>query len=223
MSAPPPPTHISTGRTNSELNRVAPGTPSATSGATNTSVTAGKARFQPEATAASAVDMSTPQQRTQPGSYSCRISGYSRIREHPQKRQPGRLLHHCEVTSAVPALGRSTDPPGSSEETPRRPRDRLSTGASAVSLLQPLQPTLATDYVLVVPLDVSGFCQPALETLQVYLIGGSVTGFGGFEAAFLRQPLFLKRLTTPKEKTDALLQLAVPDNGVAIQKPHRVG
>src|SRR5262249_2779058 len=33
----------------------------------------------------------------------------------------GRLLHHSEVTSAVPALGRSTDPPGSSEETPRRP------------------------------------------------------------------------------------------------------
>src|SRR6516165_5180955 len=121
MSAPPPHTHISTGRTNSELNRVAPGSTSATSGATNTSVMAGKARFQTEATAPSAVDMSTPQQRTRPGSYSCRISEYSRIGEHLQRRQPRRLLHHCEVTSAVPALGRSTDPPGSSEETPRRP------------------------------------------------------------------------------------------------------
>src|SRR5262245_11850655 len=120
MSAPQPHTHISTGRTNSELNRVAPGSTSATSGATNTSVSAGKARFQTEATAPSAVDMSTPQQRTRPGSYSCRISGYSRIREHPQRRQPGRLLHHFEVTSAVPAPGRSTDPPGSPEETPRR-------------------------------------------------------------------------------------------------------
>src|SRR5262249_34353137 len=93
-----PHTHISTGRTNSELNRVAPGSTSATSGATNTSVSAGKARFQTEATAPSAVDMSTPQQRTRPGRYSCRISGYSRIREHPQRRQPGRLLHHSEVT-----------------------------------------------------------------------------------------------------------------------------
>src|SRR6516165_7770196 len=60
MSAPPPHTHISTGRTNSELNRVAPGSTSATSGATNTSVSAGKARFQTEATAPSPVDMSTP-------------------------------------------------------------------------------------------------------------------------------------------------------------------
>src|SRR5215831_19192529 len=60
MSAPPPHTHISTGRTNSELNRVAPGSTSATSGATNTSVSAGKARFQTEATAPPAVDMSTP-------------------------------------------------------------------------------------------------------------------------------------------------------------------
>src|SRR5262249_25064366 len=72
-------------------------------------------------------------------------------------------------------------------------------------------------------LDLSSLCQPALEILQVDLIGRSVAGFGGFEAAFLLQPFFLKRLTTPKEKTDAFLQLAVPDNGVAIQKPHRVG
>jgi hypothetical protein len=102
-------------------------------------------------------------------------------------------------------------------------RDRLSTSASAVSFLQPLQPALATDYVLVVPLDVSSFCQPPLEILPVDLIGRSVAGFGSFEAAFLLQPFFLKRLTTPKEKTDAFLQLAVPDNGVAIQKPHWVG
>src|SRR5262249_28228055 len=102
-------------------------------------------------------------------------------------------------------------------------RDRLSPGASAVPLLQPLEPTLATDYVLVVPLDVSSLCQPALEILQVHLIGRGVAGFGGFEAAFVLQPFFLERLTTPKEKTDAFLQLAVPDNGVAIQKPHRLG
>src|SRR5262249_51579559 len=60
MSAPPPQTQVSTGRTNSELNRVAPGSTSATSGATNTSVSAGKARFQTEATAPSPVDMSAP-------------------------------------------------------------------------------------------------------------------------------------------------------------------
>src|SRR5262249_10266282 len=54
------------------------------------------------------------------------------------------------------------------------------------------------------------------------LIGRSEAGFGGFEAAFLFQAFFFKRLTTPKEKTDAFLQLAVPDHGVAIQKPHRV-
>src|SRR5262249_39168427 len=108
MSAPPPHTHISTGRTNSELNRVAPGSTSATSGATTPSVSAGKARFQTEATAPSAVDMSTPQQRTRPGSYSCRISGDSRIREHPQRRQPGRLLHYSEVTSSPTAPGGSS-------------------------------------------------------------------------------------------------------------------
>src|SRR6516165_1875798 len=102
-------------------------------------------------------------------------------------------------------------------------RDRLSTRPSAVSLLQPFQPALATDYILVVPLDVSSFCQPALEILPVDLIGRSVAGFGGFEATFLFQPFFLKRLTAPKEKTHAFLQLAVPDHGVAIQKPHRVG
>src|SRR5262249_16511112 len=37
-------------------------------------------------------------------------------------------------------------------------RDGVSARASAVSLLQPLQPALGTDYVLVVPLDVSSFC-----------------------------------------------------------------
>jgi hypothetical protein len=73
------------------------------------------------------------------------------------------------------------------------------------SLLQPFQPALPADYVLVVPLDVSSFCQPALEILPVDLIGRSVADFGGFEAAFLFQSFFLKRLTTPKEKTDALL------------------
>src|SRR5262249_16347781 len=58
--APAPHTHMPTARMNSELNRGAPGNTSATSGATNTSVSAGKARFQTEATAPSAIDMSTP-------------------------------------------------------------------------------------------------------------------------------------------------------------------
>src|SRR6516165_2862809 len=102
MSAPPPHTHISTGRTNSELNRVTPGSTSATSGATNTSVSAGKARFQTEATAPSAVDMSTPQQRTRPGSYSCRISGYSRM-TLPYALSPYRALpkEACPVCNGV--------------------------------------------------------------------------------------------------------------------------
>jgi hypothetical protein len=69
-----------------------------------------------------------------------------------------------------------------------------------LSLLQPLQPALSTDYVLVVPLDLSSFCQPALEILPVDLIDRSVADFGGFEAAFLLQSIFLKRLTTPKER-----------------------
>jgi hypothetical protein len=50
--------------------------------------------------------------------------------------------------------------------------------------------------------DVSSFGQPALEILPVDLIGRSVADFGGFEAAFRLQSFFLKRLTTPKEKTD---------------------
>ncbi len=101
-------------------------------------------------------------------------------------------------------------------------RDRLSTRPSAVSLLQPLQPALATDYVLVVPQDVSSFRQPTLEILPVDLIGRSVADFGGFEAAFLFQSFLLKRLTTPKEKTDAFFQLAVPDNGTG-KCSHRRG
>jgi hypothetical protein len=44
----------------------------------------------------------------------------------------------------------------------------------AESLLEPLQLALATDYILVVPLDVSSFCQPALEIPPVDLIGGCV-------------------------------------------------
>src|SRR5262249_1353876 len=88
--------------------------------------------------------------------------------------------------------------------------------------LQPLQPAFATDDVLVVPLNVTGFFQPALDVLEIYLIGRGIPGLRSFEAAFVRQPFFVKRLTTPKQKTDALLQLAVPDHGVAIQKPHRV-
>jgi hypothetical protein len=95
--------------------------------------------------------------------------------------------------------------------------------ASAVSLLPPIQPAFTPDDILVVPLNVSSFCQPAFEMLQVDLIGRRVPGFGGFEAAFLLQPVFLKRLTAPKEKSDAWLQLAVPDHWVAIQKPHRMG
>src|SRR5215510_294893 len=94
MSAPPPHTHISTGRTNSELNRVAPGSTSATSGATNTSVMAGKTRFQTEATAPSVVDMSTPQQRTRPGSYSCRNLGIL-----PNPRAPAEAPAGPVVTS----------------------------------------------------------------------------------------------------------------------------
>ena len=77
-------------------------------------------------------------------------------------------------------------------------------GASAESLLQPLEASLATDDVLVVPLDVSSFCQPALEILQVKLIGLRVAGFRGFEAAFLLQPFFFKRLTAPKEKSNCI-------------------
>src|SRR5262245_32133837 len=67
MRAPPPHTHISTGRTNSELNRVAPGSTSATTGAISTSVSAGRTRFQSRAAAPSTVDMSAPQGVALPG------------------------------------------------------------------------------------------------------------------------------------------------------------
>src|SRR5262249_25203433 len=61
MSAPPPHTHISIGRTNNELNRVAPGSTSATTGASNTSVSAGRAPFHPDVTVSSLAAMSASQ------------------------------------------------------------------------------------------------------------------------------------------------------------------
>src|SRR5262245_57834907 len=59
--------------------------------------------------------------------------------------------------------------------------------------------------------------------LQIDLPGGSVPGFGGLEGAFLRQPFLLERLTTPEEKTHALLPLAVTDHRFPLEKPYRVG
>src|SRR6185436_196003 len=90
-------------------------------------------------------------------------------------------------------------------------------------LLQPFQPTFATDQVLVVPLDVSRLGQPALQLLCVNLVGGGVSHFSGFEASFLFQIFLFKGLTAPEEQTYAVLQLAVPDDGVTIEKPYRMG
>src|SRR5262245_60038472 len=84
MSAPPPHTHISMGKTHNELNRVAPGNTSATTGARNTSVSAGKARFQPGATVPSPAAISAPPKKPPgPGSCSRGRSGYSRARPLP--------------------------------------------------------------------------------------------------------------------------------------------
>ena len=90
-------------------------------------------------------------------------------------------------------------------------------------LIQPLQPTFATDQVLVVPLDFSRLGQPALQLLCVNLVGGGVPHFSGFEAPFLFQTFLFKGLTAPEEQPYAVFQLAVSDDGVAIEKPYRMG
>lgn len=64
---------------------------------------------------------------------------------------------------------------------------------------KPLQSTLATHDVLVVPLNVPGLGQPALQVCRVYLIDGGVTDFGRFKAPFLCQSFLFKRPTAPIE------------------------
>ena len=50
-------------------------------------------------------------------------------------------------------------------------------------LFQPFKATFASNDVFVVPLDVSGLCQPTRQILGVYLINVGVSGFGGFKVA----------------------------------------
>ena len=106
---------------------------------------------------------------------------------------------------------------------PTGPNDASEVVLLDVRSFEPLQLTLSTDYVLVVPLDVPSLCQPAPQVLCVYLVNSSVASFGRFEAAFFRQPFILKGLTAPEEEADTALELAVPDNRVSIQEPHGVG
>jgi hypothetical protein len=96
-------------------------------------------------------------------------------------------------------------------------------GQSLDGLFQPFQLPLATDDVLVVPLNISSLYQPSLQILYVDLVSGSVASFGGFERAFLLQPVFLKGPTAPEEEADTILQFAVPNNRISIQKPNRMG
>jgi len=79
------------------------------------------------------------------------------------------------------------------------------------------------DYVLVVPLDFSSHGQPAPQVPGFYLIDSSVPHFGCLEAAFLVQLFLVKRQATPEEQSDAVLEFAVADDGVAIQEPERDG
>ena len=59
--------------------------------------------------------------------------------------------------------------------------------AVSVSLLQPFQHAPALDDVLVIPLDVAGLAQPALQGLHIHLRGIGIARLGGLEAAFVLQ------------------------------------
>lgn len=90
---------------------------------------------------------------------------------------------------------------------------------SPKTLLQPFQLPLAADDVLIVPLDVPSLGQPAGEVLGIDLFGGGVAGFGGFEAPLILQLFLVEGLATPKKEADGVLQFAIADDGVPLQKP----
>src|SRR5689334_21276116 len=96
----------------------------------------------------------------------------------------------------------------------------LHTRPSGVALLQSLELSLATNQILVIPLDVARLGQPSPECLSVHLIGDSVSRLGSLERAFLLQSFLFEGLTTPEEQAHAVFQLAVADNRVAVEKPH---
>ena len=89
-------------------------------------------------------------------------------------------------------------------------------------LFQPLEPSLAANQALVVPLDVPGLAEPALQVLPVDLVGGGEPDFGSLERAFFLQALLAERLPAPEQKAYAAFQLAVSDDRIAVQEPDRV-
>lgn len=89
-------------------------------------------------------------------------------------------------------------------------------------LFQALKLALAFDDVLVVPLDRGGFLEPALEVGRADVARVGEACLGGFEGAFGREAGFVEGLAAPEEQADAVLELVVADDGVAIDEPDRV-
>src|SRR5262249_39911318 len=89
-------------------------------------------------------------------------------------------------------------------------------------LLQSLQLPLALHDVLVVPLDLDRLFEPPLEIFGGDLTVSGVPGFSGLETPFGRKTRLVERLAAPEHQSDAVLELAVADNRISVQEPHRV-
>src|SRR4051794_41164028 len=81
---------------------------------------------------------------------------------------------------------------------------------------------LALDDVLVVPLDFDRLLEPSLEILGHDLIVRRVPDFGGLETTFGFKARLVEGLAAAEKEADTVLELAVADNRISVQEPHRV-
>ena len=90
-------------------------------------------------------------------------------------------------------------------------------------LLQSFQLAFPTDNILIVPLYGLAFLQPSpqngfLDLGSVYVKDGSILELLSNDV----QPHFIEISAAPKHQSDPEFLLAVPNNWIAIQEPHRM-
>ena len=89
-------------------------------------------------------------------------------------------------------------------------------------LLQSLEFALSFHDVLVVPLDLDRLFEPPFEIFGSDLIVGGVSCFGGLKTPFGLQTRLVEGLAAPEQEADAIFELVVADNRIALQEPHGV-
>ena len=104
----------------------------------------------------------------------------------------------------------------------KKVRDTCCRSLRIAGLLQSLEFALALHDVLVIPLDLDRLLEPPLEIPGRDLIVRSIPGFGGLETAFGLKTRLVEGLAAPEQEADAVFELVVADDRVAVQEPHRV-